>query len=179
MANIVRLGIWLALASSILVGQNLSPPPHPVSIDLSPGVHIITCDSLSHRSPAHYEALCRIVLTEFGLSTDSICLTLVFVDDSLMELLNRYNTLRFSGTGWHGICINRYLVMVDGSREADDTFMHEYMHVLQQRGVLFTKVPASQVHGVIELNEGLLMGSRRYLNYLRSLPPEQDDDDEE
>lgn len=167
-------------AMLILLSPNFvdAQPLHPMSVDLSLGVHIVSCDTIHHRSSQHYEALCCIVLTEFGLPADSICLTVVFVDAQLMAALKRQNADRFDSDTWQGFCVNPYLVMINGEREADDTFMHEYMHALQQQGKLFQKVPKADVHQLIYLNEGLLMGSKSYLDYLRAHPPPKEKDDE-
>lgn len=175
--NVLFITIWFATAATacLLPSPAAAQPIHPLSLDLSPGVHLVSCDSLTHRSAAHYEALCRIVLTEFGLPTDSICLTVVFVDDDLMAALKEHNSDRFESDRWQGMYINNYLVMVDGSREADDTFMHEFLHVLNHQSRLFQHVPAGDVHELIRLNETLLMGSQSYLNYLRSLLPLKED----
>jgi hypothetical protein len=145
---------------------------HPRSLDFSPGVHVYAYDGAAHRSAEHYENLCRIVMTEFGLPTDSISVALVFVDAKLQEKLNTNNRERFQSLSWYGVCISPSLIIMLGEDESDDTFMHEYLHSLNHRGLLFTDIRPIEVHHLIEINEGLLLGSRSYLEYLKTKPME-------
>jgi hypothetical protein len=140
----------------------------PKSLDFSRGVHIKAYDGKRHRGADHYEQLCRVVNKEFGLPDDSVCVNLVFVDQALRQSLNANNPVRFQSADWCGAYIRPYMILMLGEEESDDTFMHEYMHALQVRGVLFKNVPFSAVHQLIDMNEGLLMGSRSYLEFLKS-----------
>jgi hypothetical protein len=138
----------------------------PLSLRVSRGVHVEQHDGRSHKTPAHYEALCQVVIKEFGVSLDSIALNLVFIGENLRDHLSKNNQLRFQAKDWSGAYVPPSLILMVGEEESDDTFMHEFMHYLNDRGLLFTNVPASRVHAAIEKNEGLLLGSRSYLDYL-------------
>jgi hypothetical protein len=142
----------------------------PVSMDFSPGVHIYAYDGLQHKSAEHYTNLCKVVRKEFGLPTDSIAVMLVFLDAGLQEKLANNNPARFHTAQWYGVCIKPALIMMTGEDESDDTFMHEYMHALYHQGLLFRNVQPADVHPLIDLNEGLLLGSKSYLEYLKARP---------
>ena len=140
----------------------------PLSLDPSPGIHVYSYDGKAHRSAEHYTALRRVVLQEFRLPEDSVSIDLVFIDPQLRETLYTNNRGRFQSAEWCGAFITPTLIFMLGDEESDDTFMHEYMHSLQDRGVLFHDVHASTVHQLIEKNEGLLLGSKSYLEYLKA-----------
>jgi len=151
-------------------GRTSAQATTPLSLSDKPGVHIHAYDNGTHKSSAHYENLCKIVLKEFGLPLDSIRVNLVFVDEDLQNQLNGHNPLRFQATHWYGICLKPSLIIMLGEEESDDTFMHEYMHSLYNRGLLFRNVHPADLHPLIEMNEGLLLGSKSYLEYLKTNP---------
>jgi hypothetical protein len=140
----------------------------PLSLPSSPGIHVHAYDGRPHKSPEHYEHLCRVVLEEFGIHLDTLALNLVFVDMELQGTLNALNRDRFRGKRWVGVFIKPMLIIMLGEEESDGTFLHEFMHALHHRGLLFTDTEESDVHGLINLNEGLLLGSRSYLEYLKT-----------
>lgn len=142
----------------------------PQSLNASPGVHISNKDGLDHRSETHYTKLCRVVLDEFGVSSDSASINLVFIDEETREALSVANPDRFGKTPWVGAFVNPGLIFMVGSSESDDTFIHEYLHSLQVRGLVFQDVPVSAVHTVIQESEGLLLGSASYLQMLKVRP---------
>lgn len=146
----------------------LAQMPRPLSLPAGPGVHVFAYDGRAHKSAEHYNALCRVVLKEFGIHEDSLCVTLVFVDADLQEKLNDNNPDRFVVKSWYGVSIKPGLIMMLGEDESDDTFLHEFMHLLVHRGVLFQDIAPSEVHHVIEMNEGLLLGSKSYLEFLKA-----------
>lgn len=163
----VPLCVWAILMCG-LPWDGIAQSRFPKSFVPESGVHISTYDGRDHKSAVHYEALCHVVHEEFGLTNDSIRVNLVFVDSSMMKLLTANNPARFHGTEWQGVFIKPYMIIMLGEEESDDTFMHEYMHALQQRGLLFAQVHPSVVHQVIYENEGLLLGSKSYLQFLKS-----------
>jgi hypothetical protein len=140
----------------------------PLSLKATSGVHVEQHDGKVHKSAAHYEALCRVVLREFGVKLDTVALNLVFIGEDLRDNLSRNNHLRFQTKDWTGAYVPPSLIIMVGEEESDDTFMHEFMHHLNDRGLLFVNIPASRVHAAIEKSEGLLLGSRSYLQYLAS-----------
>ena len=142
----------------------------PVSVDFPPGVHVYAYDGLEHKSAEHYTNLCKVVLKEFNLSTDSISVMLIFLDSGLRERLIYNNPSRFQSAQWYGVCIKPALIMMAGEDESDDTFMHEYMHSLYHLGLLFRDVQPAEIHPLIDMNEGLLLGSKSYLEYLKTRP---------
>jgi hypothetical protein len=150
------------------VPRSLGQITRPASLPPAPGVHISSYDAKTHKDSAYYTGLCRVVLKEFGLPTDSVPqVDLVFITEEMREELESCNYDRFGSSDWTGAFINPSLVFIIGESESDDTFMHEFMHLLQQKGRLFPTVPFSAVHPLIEMNEGLLMGSRSYLEFLK------------
>ena len=164
-------GTWgIAVIFATIAWPSLmsAQPVHPLSMNYEQGVHIFSYDNLTHKSSEHYENLCRVVIREFGLTLDTICVNLVFVDEALQEHLNENNPERFRSTSWLGVYISPVLILMLGEEESDDTFLHEYMHALHTAGLLFGNVPESEVHSLIHLNEGLLLGSRSYLEYLKT-----------
>jgi hypothetical protein len=141
---------------------------HPISLGTSNGVNISVYDGKEHKDSEYYNSLCRVVLKEFGLPSDSIApIGLVFVDQELRDVLNGHNAVRFKPADWCGVFVKPSLIIMLGEEESDDTFMHEYLHFLQQMGLLFNNVHASSVHQLIEENEGLLLGSKSYLEFLK------------
>jgi hypothetical protein len=143
----------------------------PQSVSARPGVHVQSYDGRAHMDSAYYNGLCRVVLQEFGLPPDSLpAIDLVFVDRATQEKLTSGNAARFASPDWTGAFIRPSLILIVGEEEADDTFMHEFMHVLQQDGRLFQDVPFAAVHQLINQNEGLLLGSRSYLEFLKRKP---------
>ena len=165
------LSAAVACAATLAVPIGQSQVLRPESLDASPGVHIHVYDGKVHRPVDHYSSLCRIVLTEFGLPSDSLPgINLVFIDEDVRQQIITNNATRFQSADWYGVFIAPSLILISGEQESDDTFMHEYMHFLQQRGLLFKNVPMSAVHHLIEQNEGLLLGSKGYLEYLKTRP---------
>ena len=166
-------GTLLALAAGVLAlmapcGDSLSQTTRPLSVTAGAGVHVSWYDERVHMDSAYYNGLCRVVLQEFGLPVDTLPpIDLVFVDRETQEKLTRGNAARFASPDWTGAFIRPSLILIVGEEEADDTFMHEFMHVLQQNGRLFQSIPFSTVHRLIEQNEGLLLGSRSYLEFLK------------
>ncbi|MEW6511937.1 MAG: hypothetical protein AB1428_13380 [Bacteroidota bacterium] len=163
-------GLWafavagVAIPSGLLFGQ----PTRPVSLEARQGVYIRAYDGRDHRDSAYYNALCRVVLKEFALPTDSLPpVDLVFVNREIQEKITAGNAGRFPSPEWTGAFIRPSLIIMVGEEEADDTFMHEFMHVLQQHGKLFRNVPFAAVHQLIDQNEGLLLGSKSYLEFLK------------
>ena len=158
--DLARKGLFLTfgllLAGSPTRGQ--INQNHPASLDASPGIHIQSFDGKNHRSVQHYEALREIVATEFGLQPDSSCMNLIFIDEALREALNVDNPERFHGEDWCGAFVTPSLIFILGEDEADDTFMHEYLHMLQSRGLVFKDVPLTAIHHAIFDSEGLLLG---------------------
>jgi len=140
----------------------------PISLKVASGVHIEQHDGKPHKSASHYEALCRVVLREFNVTLDTVAINLVFIGEDLRDHLSKNNHLRFQTKDWTGAYVPPSLILMFGDEESDDTFMHEFMHYLNDRGLLFTNIPASRVHAAIEKSEGLLLGSRSYLQYLSS-----------
>jgi hypothetical protein len=140
----------------------------PRSLEVSSGVHVEQHDGNVHKSEAHYEALCQVVMHEFNVHLDTIAISLVFIGEDLRDNLSRNNHLRFQTKDWTGAYVPPSLIIMVGDEESDDTFMHEFMHYLNDRGLLFTNIPASRVHAAIEKSEGLLLGSKSYLQYLAS-----------
>lgn len=161
----------MTAALVVLVVPSWSQNVRPVSVTARPGVHVQSYDSRPHMDSAYYNGLCRVVLHEFGLHADSLPpIDLVFVDRATQEKLTSGNAARFASSDWTGAFIRPSLILMVGEEEADDTFMHEFMHVLQQNGRLFQHVPFPAVHQLIEQNEGLLLGSKSYLEFLKRKP---------
>ena len=154
-----------------LIPQCSAQPSIPASLNDAPGVHIRSYDGKSHHSEVYYAALRNVVLKEFHLPPDSSAINLVFIPEELRESLNSSNPDRFGGADWSGAFLNPSLIFIVGTEESDDTFMHEYMHSLQVRGLLFCNVPHSVVHQVITRDEGLLLGSDSYLQFLKARRP--------
>jgi hypothetical protein len=142
----------------------------PESLDASPGVHLYTHDGLEHRSSSHYATLCRIVNAEFGIKVDSLSVHVVFIDQETRDRMRTNNPTRFREQDWLGAFIQPSLILILGEEESDDTFMHEYMHMLRSHGLLFPDAQPSSVHTLIDWNEGLLLGSKAYLDYLKTRP---------
>jgi len=159
-----------ALIGGLLLAQTSvsAQPLVPESFSTEAGVHIHVYDGREHKSKEHYENLCRVVMEEFGITKDSISVNLIFVDNELKDKLNHNNPDRFYSPAWVGVFIKPTLIFMLGEEEADDTFLHEFMHSLHYRGLLFMNVDESDVHQLIHVNEGLLMGSRSYLEYLKT-----------
>jgi hypothetical protein len=162
------------LASVAFLGPGLTTTAfgqtRPVSMDFSPGVHVYAYDGLEHKSEEHYTNLCKVVLKEFNLHADSISIMLVFLDSALQERLIKNNPARFQAAQWYGVCIKPALILMAGEDESDDTFMHEFMHSLYHRGLIFRNVQPAEIHPLIDMNEGLLLGSKSYLEYLKTRP---------
>jgi hypothetical protein len=168
----------VALTGLILVGLPVHAQHHqPLSLSATPGIHIHAYDNRPHKSPEHYEHLCRVVLGEFGIHIDTLSLHLVFVDMELQGTLNALNRDRFHGRRWVGVFIKPMLIIMLGEEESDGTFLHEFMHVLHHRGLLFNDTDEADVHTLININEGLLLGSRSYLEYLKTQSDAGDDPD--
>ncbi len=173
MSGAWKLVIGLVLILGLGASSQRAPAQStfPVSLSETPGVHIFSYDNKQHRKAEHYNALFRVVLKEFGLPTDTIPSTnLVFIDKGLESILNDNNAKRFMSTGWCGAYIQPSIIMILGEEESDDTFMHECMHYLHQQGMLFRNIQADSVHRLIYRNEGLLLGSRSYLEFLKTHP---------
>ncbi len=145
---------------------------HPVSLDTGPGVHIHAYDNRPHHDALHYENLCRVVLKEFNVHLDTLSLNLVFVDGTVQRRLNALNRDRFHNKQWVGVFIKPMLIIMLGEEESDGTFLHEFMHALNNEGLLFAdETQEDSVHELIRVNEGLLLGSESYLRYLKTLSP--------
>jgi hypothetical protein len=154
----------LVVAFMVSQGQTIKPR----SASAGPGVHVRSYDGRAHMDSSYYNGLCRVVMHEFGIPTESLpSIDLVFVDRETQVKLTKGNAARFASADWTGAFIQPSLILMVGEEEADDTFMHEFMHALQQSGRLFSKVPFPSVHKVIEQNEGLLLGSKSYLEFLK------------
>ena len=172
--SIYRMGlagknINALLGGLLFVHASVSAQPHvPGSFSTGWGVHIHAYDGREHKSEEHYENLCRVVMDEFGITNDSVSVNLIFVDSELKDKLNHNNPDRFYSPSWVGVFIKPTLIFMLGEEESDDTFLHEFMHSLHYRGLLFSNVDESDVHQLIHVNEGLLMGSRSYLEYLKT-----------
>jgi len=164
------LHIWACLALFLAAGaDSKAQGVFPKSLDTTPGVHVRAEDGRTHRGSDHYSGLCRVVLQEFGIPADTpITIDLVFIDRETRDRLHDNNATRFESSDWCGAFIAPSLILMVGEEESDDTFMHEFMHYLQQKGLLFSTVPFSAVHPLIERNEGLLLGSKSYLEFLKT-----------
>lgn len=164
--RVIGAAVMAALIGS--VAPSWSQTVRPLSVAGRPGVHVQSYDSRPHMDSVYYNGLCRVVLQEFALPVDSLpSIDLVFVDRETQEKMTSGNAARFASPDWTGAFIRPSLILIVGEEEADDTFMHEFMHVLQQNGRLFQNVPFRAVHQLIEQNEGLLLGSRSYLEFLK------------
>jgi len=141
----------------------------PLSLRTDPGVHIAAYDEAEHRQEGHYNVLCSVVHHEFAIDEDGAGITLVFINAKQQKTLNELNPSRFQSAHWYGIALGKNLILMIGEEESDDTFMHEYMHVLNNRGILFKNVASGEVHRVITEAETMLLGSESYLNYLSVL----------
>ena len=159
----------LVLAISVPVAYGQST--YPLSLPQTAGVHVFVYDNLEHKSTEYYNALFSVVLKEFGVPTDTIpSVDLIFIDQDLRGVLNGNNARRFGSADWCGAFIKPSLIIMLGEEESDDTFMHECMHYLQQQGRLFQDVHSAAVHQMIDRNEGLLLGSKSYLEFLKKKP---------
>ncbi len=143
----------------------------PQSISATPGIHIRSFDGKSHRSAEYYDALRNVVLREFKIPYDSSALNIVFIGEEMRESMNVANPDRFGTADWLGAFVPPSLIFIVGDNESDDTFMHEYLHSLEYRGMLFTDVPRMSVHSLIQQDEGLLLGSDSYLEFLKTRHP--------
>jgi hypothetical protein len=161
--HLVILGL-MASFPAVSIAQGIDPE----SLTSTPGVHITVQDGMRHQPAAHYEALCQVVLNEFGVHAEAITLNIVFIGEDLRNHLSRNNQTRFETKDWAAAFVHPSLILLVGELESDDTFMHEFMHYLHDRGLLFANVPESRVHATILRNEGLLLGSRSYLEYLKT-----------
>lgn len=164
LTGLAILGLILISADSI-VAQGVEPE----SLTSAPGIHLLIRDGLQHKAASHYEALCQVVIREFGIRCDAFSLNIVFIGEDLRDHLSRNNQTRFEAKDWTAAYVHPSLIFMVGADESDDTFMHEFMHFLNDRGLLFANVPGSRVHATITRNEGLLLGSKSYLEYLQSL----------
>ncbi|MGA9120290.1 MAG: hypothetical protein WB699_13085 [Bacteroidota bacterium] len=167
-------GLRLTIAGVVLAGlipRVYAQTPVPASLSNKPGVHIKSYDGKSHHSQDYYSALRNVVLKEFDIPSDSSAINLVFITEDLRESLNSSNPARFGAADWTGAFLTPSLIFIVGTEESDDTFMHEYMHSLQVRGLIFSDVPHSVVHEVITQDEGLLLGSASYLEFLKTRHP--------
>ena len=142
----------------------------PSSLSTLPGVHIRSFDGKCHRSAEYYDALRRVILKEFHIPYDPTAINLVFIDECTRETMNLANPDRFGSADWLGAFVAPSLIFMVGDSESDDTFMHEYLHSLESRGLLFADVPRSSVHTLIQQDEGLLLGSDSYLQFLKTRP---------
>jgi hypothetical protein len=154
----------IALVGSPCVGQT----PWPASLDSTPGVHVYVTDDRPHRDARHYAALCVVVNQEFAIFPDSLLIHVVFIDQITRDRMRANNPARFRGADWCGAFIEPSLILLLGEEESDDTFMHEYMHLLQSRDLIFRGAHPSSVHHLIEQTEGLLLGSKAYIAYLKN-----------
>lgn len=164
------MGCWRSiLAVGLLLvahGAGAGTPGALESLPPTPGIHIRSYDGLEHRDSAHYAALCRIVTTEFGIEPPEGPLHLVFVAQDVVDRMLAANPGRFQGKGFTAVFIEPSLIIMIGAEEADDTFMHEYMHYLNTRGLLFADLSPRAAHRRIEEAEGMLLGSTSYLTYI-------------
>jgi hypothetical protein len=162
----------ILLAMCCCCASSVAGQPQPLSLGTGPGVHIRAYDNQPHHDAQHYEHLCRIVLKEFGVQLDTLSLNLVFVDGTIQRRLNALNRDRFHNKQWVGVYIKPMLIIMLGEEESDGTFIHEFMHALNNQGLLFAgESEEDSVHELIRVNEGLLLGSESYLEYLKALPP--------
>jgi len=169
---------FAALASLLLAAwPALAQHSQPLSLATQSGIHIHAYDDREHKSAEHYEHLCGVVFREFGIRVDTLSINLVFVDAKLQRTLNALNRDRFRGRRWVGVFIKPMLIIMLGEEESDGTFLHEFMHALHHRGLLFSDAEEADVHSLININEGLLLGSCSYLEYLKTRENDSDDPD--
>jgi hypothetical protein len=163
MKRMALIGGLLLIATTTLHTQDRLP----LSFSDAPGLHVMSYDGLTHRDSAHYAGLCRVVDTEMGNTQMLERLHVVFVDQSTSDRIIAANPGRFEGKDFTGAFIAPALILMVGEDESDDTFMHEYLHYLHTRGLIFRGVPQSLVHRRIEETEGYLIASESYLAFLR------------
>jgi hypothetical protein len=167
MKRMALIGGLLLNATTTLYTQDRLP----LSFSDAPGLHVMSYDGLTHRDSAHYAGLCRVVETEMGITQTLERLHVVFVDQPTSDRIIAANPGRFEGKDFTGAFIAPALIIMVGEEESDDTFMHEYLHYLHTRGLLFRGVPQSMVHRRIEETEGYLIASASYLALLRRSDP--------
>lgn len=165
---------FMLMASVLVLGT--TPALHsqdrlPESFNEAPGLHVVSYDGRSHRSPAYYAGLCAVVDAEMGVATVARQLHVVFVDQKTSDRIITANPGRFQGKDFTGAFIPPALIMLVGEDESDDTFMHEYLHYLHTHGSVFRGVPQDVVHRRIEETEGYLLASRSYIRFLASVQP--------
>jgi hypothetical protein len=171
----IRRAVYVTIWGGIVI---LPGPGHqaagqltrPRTLSDAPGVHLYSYDGRSHRSTEYYTALRKIVQGEFQVQPDSSAIDVVFIDEELREELNNANPDRFEAADWSGAFISPCLILILGERESDDTFIHEYLHFLQTRGLIFQHSPQSILHQLITQDEGLILGSKSYLLFLKKRP---------
>lgn len=154
----------LILGSAFLHAQTSLP----ASLSAEPGIHIRSFDGKKHHNAAYYEGLRQVVLREFNIPFDSTAINLVFIGEEMREKMNVSNPDRFGTADWLGAFVPPSLILMVGDRESDDTFIHEYLHSLETRGLLFSDIPKPSVHALIQQDEGLLLGSDSYLEFLKT-----------
>lgn len=146
-------------------------PHFPKSVTVPVDVVVYTEDSLQHHTADYYRALAKVVQFEFGLDSTELPqpVRLVFVSKSLYRLIVTHNQDRFDTTeNYLGTYVGPGLIFMWGKMEADDTFMHEYMHLLHGHGYLFNDVENEEtVHEYVRMDEAMLLGTKTYLNFLR------------
>jgi len=140
--------------------------PVPASFDTTAGFHIYSYDGATRRDSIHYAKLFEIVTEEFNLHVDPFPVRLIFISKEMMRKLNETSPEEFYSQDWYGITIGWNTIFLYG--DSDATVMHEYQHLLYKRGLLYQNRPPAMIESLVRQNELLLLGSPRYLEYLRT-----------
>jgi hypothetical protein len=173
---ITLIVIGLALQGSQTTDSNSIPPIRnlgsqyvPQSLVFPRRLVVMAYDSLKHHSERHYQKLAELVQHEFRLTDTTILVPvrLVFISEPQYRALEIQNSSRWD-TGWVGYYIEPGIILIRGHEEQDDTFMHEYMHALNKHGLIFGDVPERYIHNLIYTDEGLLLASSSYLQFLNT-----------
>jgi hypothetical protein len=145
----------------------------PLSLSDRPGIHIYSYDGKT-RDEKSYVMLCRIVNQELAVDIgEEQGLNVVFLDEVTIRLLIESNPDRAWGEKWYGACLDSTLIILDGDSDSHGSFIHEYIHVLHRRGLLFPNLDIGDAEEETSRAESLILGSRAYIEYLQTLLEEK------
>ena len=167
--NKLKVLLLILLIPIVSTAQN----SFPASFTSTQRLTTYSYDTLQHHSAFYYTELAKVVQSEFELGTDSILapIQLVFMSDSLFQVIVQHNPSRFNQSPDRQIVgffiMPTLMFLMDGQ---DDTFMHEYMHQLVSWNILFPHdedTDMRMIHALIGANEGMLIGSKGYIEFIK------------
>ena len=140
----------------------------PKSLSRGTRLDVIQYDTLEHLPKEHYEKLIEILFNEYNIKIDSLYLLLIFIDDTTETKIGKYSPGYQSDQGyWDGLFVVPATIIL--SKESDAIFFHELFHYLVFRKLIFQNVPQEKVHNVIYICEDLMLFSKGYIDYVKTL----------